>query len=1653
MEEKENQIEDKKQDKLEGGTYEIIRNRLLKGGRELQNRLNELNITRKEVFGSIETKLIANERITTDHNCIPADMVSIDDFFIFGYNVHMGLKTEISPADVFCCYRYGENKFKNIGIEILENESFKVDFDNVYKYYKQTQFSRFLMLGIHLYLIFRVGKSVNDIKAFKWIIKENTIDYIDNRSEHEIVIPDQHEFVWKRTKREQHRYGKHPHISIEDKVFVETTEGDLTIKVENNTDSGEGILAEPVDDPDQTLDDAEFYYAILGNLIVLKIRPYQEKKYRYFVFNHKLKEARRIDSLEASCVLLPDHQGIIFANGYYLQTGDYKIFENDIQNMIFEKKLASPNGEDFLYTFFNRNTGDYILLFYNIIEQSVQTPIICRGYSIFDNGEMCYFRDNGEAQRHHSIQVWQTPYLGHNFEIEAKTDSYLFKIGNKDIVKAMAECHELITLVNKEDSYSGLYLDLVKLSTDIVDTYYWLGEADTANLKEPLLAVKESATAAIDEFDKVTRIKKNTKDEVERVTSAADKVIKKSQSTIFENIDDFVKLLSALRTARGEIISLKELRYVDLQLVENYDQQLAGFADDISSKCINFLDNEEALLPYSNKVDQVRTEIEAISKVIDANRMEDNINDMSAELEMLIEIVSGLKIEDATQTAKIIDNISTIYSSFNQIRAALKRKRQKLILVEGKAEFNAQIKLIGQSVINYIDLCDIPEKTDEYLSKLMVQLEELEGKFSDFNEFIELISEKREEIYNAFESRKMQLIEERNRRADSLLQSANRILKAIQNRVSRYETVNEINGYYASDLMIEKVRDTIDKLMKLGDTVKADDIQSRLKSVRDDAVRQLKDRQELFVAGDNIISFGKHQFTVNTQALGLTMVMRGEEMNYHLTGTGLFELVEDDVFNSTKSVWSQSLISENDDVYRSEYLAYKVLTENELVEIVNKKGEHLQKNITEIDESQLFDQLKKNMAQRYNEGYIKGVHDYDAFNILKELLNLQAKADLLIYPSHSRACAEVFWSTFIDEERKDLIDKQIKGAGKIREIFKSNKEFVVTKNNIRKDIEQFIETYKLFDNDVVEDATDYLFEELSRGNTFVMHNEALKLHDTFLNYLRHSMVENEYLMTVDVLQNNPKAQFILIRNWVSAFVAQGKGSVQLTTVVGQEKDIDALSHRYIDEVAATLFAKSLQNKNIVDANLTITVEGMQGTHSQINNEEYLLDYNQFRSRLRKYEQTVVPLYHNFVHTKNQLLKNYENELRLNEFKPKVLTSFVRNKLLDQVYLPLIGGNLAKQIGAAGAAKRTDLMGMLLLISPPGYGKTTLMEYIANRLGIVFMKINGPAIGHSVIAIDPAEAPNATAREELKKLNLAFEMGDNVMIYLDDIQHCNPEFLQKFISMSDAQRKIEGVYKGRTKTYDFRGKKVCIIMAGNPYTESGDKFQIPDMLANRADIYNLGDIIGGADDVFILSYIENSMTSNSILSRLSSKSHDDLHILLKVIETGSQEGLEFEASHSPEEISEYLSILRKMLTVRDIVLKVNMQYIYSAAQAEEYRIEPAFKLQGSYRNMNKLVEKIMPIMNDKELKTMILSHYENESQTLTTGAEANLLKFKDMVGWINEKEAERWTQIKETFQKQQKLKGMGSNQQIANVLMQLETMSEGVNGIKDVLAKR
>ncbi|MFK7786192.1 MAG: DNA repair ATPase, partial [Crocinitomicaceae bacterium] len=112
---------------LEQGTYEIIRNRLNKYGTDLKSRLESLNEQRKEIFGGVETQLIATEHITTQHSCEARDMVPIGDRFIFGYNVHIGLKTETVVEDVFSVYEYKDRSFQVGSASMLKDETFIKD--------------------------------------------------------------------------------------------------------------------------------------------------------------------------------------------------------------------------------------------------------------------------------------------------------------------------------------------------------------------------------------------------------------------------------------------------------------------------------------------------------------------------------------------------------------------------------------------------------------------------------------------------------------------------------------------------------------------------------------------------------------------------------------------------------------------------------------------------------------------------------------------------------------------------------------------------------------------------------------------------------------------------------------------------------------------------------------------------------------------------------------------------------------------------------------------------------------------------------------------------------------------------------------------------------------------------------------------------------------------------------------------------------------------------------------------------------------------------------------------------------------------------------------------------------------------------------------
>lgn len=1631
-------------DALRTGSYEVLRERLGAQAKALAEKADALNLRRREIFGGSELTIAGTARVRTENNCVPRDVVQVGGKLLFGFNVSVHQR-EPTVTDVFSLHTLSEG---DDGFELerasddaglFTDPEFLRELSELYRYYQN---ARLIQLRVtetdYLLAVFQIGDTVEDVRVFHWALRPNgSVKYLGNRGERHHVFPPSHDFDWNTITRDDFVGGRTPHANIDDALFVETVGGDLTIKVEDNTESGESVYSEPVDHADQTLDDAEIHWAKVGGLYLLKILPFRERTFRYLVFDTRTHEVTRIDAIGEACLRLPEDQGIIFPGGYYLESGVTKVFDGDHADLELKRAIRSPNGEDVLYVFHRREDGYYKLLPYNLIRKEVQNPISAHGYSLHEDGKMVIFRHDGDDPvRVHPMQVWDTPFtsLEHaDAAGPAKKGGYLGKIGNAELVRAISDAFTATRLARPKTASRQGFEDLIASVTRTLDTFYWLDREDVGDLAVTLHAIRQTAELVIDEFEKVRAIRARAVEALNEARDGQAELIGSLSHHEWRDAQRYMEALTALRTQRGRLITLRELRYMDLDALSALEIEATDAFDEISRATVEFLLNEDALAPLAGDIEAIHAKIEAATKGSELRELAARVDEVGAGIDMLGEVVAGLSVDDATARTAILERISEVYAKLNRVRATLANRTRDVLTREGRAEFAAQFALFAQSVQSAIARASTPEACDEQLSRLMVQLEELEARFGELDEFVGDLTEKREEVYEAFSAKKQQLVDERHRRAAGLTSAAERILEGVGRRSRTFEDADALNAWFASDAMVRKLRDLVARLEALGDIVHAEEITGNLKVARQDALRTLRDREDLFEEGQNVIRLGRQRFGVNTQPLELTIVPRNDRMAFHLTGTDFYQTIDDEAFAATREFWDQPLISESPEVYRGEYLAACVLFGAE-----RRSGMTIAKLHEAVREGTLLDVVREEAQNRYDEGYDRGVHDADAAAILEKLLAMEATAGLLRFPPPARAAACTFWALSSDDAFRTRMQRLGVSLGRLARTFGPTDAV----DAFRAELE---ERLRCFDADAdAALSARYLAEELMEPELrFTTSAEAVEVRDGLLNDLdqRNARSALERELSADAAVND---RIALARAWVEAYLASGTDSV-----AGPDEERRAQLAASSEEAAALLVTEGALPRETSAAMTSVDVIGLLGQHPRIEGGTMRVRLDELLDRLGRFARERVPRYRRYRELRHGRAEEERARLRIGEFTPRVLSSFVRNELIDEVYLPLIGDNLAKQIGTAGADTRTDRMGLLLLISPPGYGKTTLMEYVASQLGLVFMKINGPSLGHSVVSLDPAEAPNATSRQEVDKINLALEMGNNVMLYLDDIQHTCSELLQKFISLCDAQRRIEGVWNGRARTYDLRGKRFCVIMAGNPYTESGEKFQIPDMLANRADTYNLGDILEGKDDQFALSYLENSLTSNAVLSPIATRSLEDVHRIIRMTRGEDVPSTELDQSYSSVEIQEAKAVLEKLVHVQKVLSMVNAEYIRSASMEDAYRTEPSFKLQGSYRNMNKLAEKVVAAMNDIELDHLIDDHYRGESQTLTTGAEQNLLKLAEMRGRLSEEQEQRWNQIKREYRRL-KTVGGADDDPVTRVTGTLSKVGQQIEGITEAI---
>ncbi|MFI5899268.1 DNA repair ATPase [Streptomyces cyaneofuscatus] len=1585
---------------VDAGAYEVLRRRLSAQAGELVRRAEALNARRTEEFGSTELRLLATEQVRTEHPSVPRDLIAVGGQLLFGFERGPGARGEAGVGDVLLVRDAGpEGDAPETPSTLLDDEAFRREFSSLHRYFRDARLLRLRRVNGKLLAVFRTGADAEDIRVLRWSLgaDEAAGAFIDAQGERDHVFPPSHDFEWTVAGRDAHVPGRHPHIAIGKGggLFVDTLGGTLTVKVTDDTESPDGIYKEPVDEPLQSLADADVEYAEVGPLVLLRVRPYKEKSWRYLVFNSLLSSVQRLDSIGPACHRLPEDQGIIFPGGYYLTTGTAKTFDTaeELSEPVFEGAVRSPNGEDVLYVFRSRDGVRSLLLPYNLIRQEVATPLTGRGHALLDDGMLILLRDNPDGPdvpaRVHPLQRWQTPYVSDTYAASRPAGTGpLARTGNADLVRGISDCLALAHGVRDMTPTTAVYGQLAADCARAQDRYHWLSDPELGLLAEPLGELRATAQQVLAEFTAVQELTRRAADALEETSARITALVRRVRGEVPGSAAAWVERLTELRQAHGHLATISEMRYADTERIAELSARTGDDIDSAAQRAVSFLARDDAFDGYHEEIAGLVADAGALATVRDAAAVTDRLAAMTDGLATVTDVVAGLEIGDATVRTSILERIAEVLGGANRARATLEARRRELLSKEGRAEFAAEFALLGQAVTGALAAADSPEACDDQLARLLLQLENLESRFAEFDDFLAELAERRSEVYDAFSARKQTLQDERARRAERLAGSAQRVLETIGRRVAALADLDAVHTYFASDPMVAKVRRTADELRELGDPVRAEELDGRLKAARQEAGRALRDRSELYADGGSVIKLGRHRFAVNTQPFDLTLVPSGERLAFALTGTDYRAPVTDPAFEATRPYWEQLLPSESAAVYRGEYLATRLLEERGVA------------RLAALDDGELALLVRESAAEAYDEGYTRGVHDEDATAILRALLRLHTGAGLLRHEPAVRAATQLFWAYGTEEAQRVSWTRRAASLARARDTFGLAPAIAVLQEEWASAIGEFGDVAR------PDAIAAYLFEELTGGPAGFVVGASIR---AFLDAFHRAAGPDAYADDLAALGDDLAARKQLVEGWLTPY-AEASGA--------------APTDGDLAEAVAVELCPELERYGC-DAPLTERIEGLLGDHPRIGGGGALtVRIDELLARTGEFRTHSVPAFRAYQRLRTSLVAAERGRLRLDDHRPRVMSAFVRNRLLDEVYLPLIGDSLAKQLGTADADRRTDSQGLLLLVSPPGYGKTTLMEYVADRLGMVLVKISGPNLGHDVTSLDPAQAPSATARQEIEKINFALEAGNNTLLYLDDIQHTSPELLQKFIPLCDATRRVEGVRDGEPRSYDLRGKRFAVCMAGNPYTESGEQFRIPDMLANRADVWNLGEVLSGRDDVFALSFVENALTANPVLAPLAARSREDLALLVRLAGGGdpAARAEHLEHPYSAVELDAVLAVLRHLLTARDTVLAVNAAYIASAAQTDATRTEPPFRLQGSYRNMNKIAERIVPVMNDAELSAVVDDHYAGEAQTLTTGAEANLLKLAALRGTLTGEQAERWAAITASYVRTQALGG-------------------------------
>jgi hypothetical protein len=459
--------------------------------------------------------------------------------------------------------------------------------------------------------------------------------------------------------------------------------------------------------------------------------------------------------------------------------------------------------------------------------------------------------------------------------------------------------------------------------------------------------------------------------------------------------------------------------------------------------------------------------------------------------------------------------------------------------------------------------------------------------------------------------------------------------------------------------MVHRIRGIADELRAMGETVRSEEVQSRLKAIQDESVRLQRDRKELLVDGANVIQLGRHRFAVNPQPIELTMVVRDDCWQLHITGTRFYSPVADPRLDNARDLWNQTLVSETDSIYRGEYLAYQLWRS-----LKSSQPTSLQEFQSWSEERQL-QWLREQSLQRIREGYARGVHDQDAHVILRRLIASESELGLLRYDASLRSRVWFAWHYLIPEADRKAVQQWAESLAQIESIFPQNKATQACLGELRrllqrsqrtkarvssssssltdsaKQVNQVVKQYKekyfAFDPGV---GSEYPLEQM-RTRWTSQDREGWswsKAADHAASELWLRLDDLARQSTSRLFENNrhdPR------RLWDLAFELVKSYFGARNTQSEPRPDESEVACRLIDGV---LHHKSLFNhedsseSRIDSASAVGKLDSLAGVHPRIQSGRLEFNFHDFQKRLNHHRQTVEPRFEGLLAAKQTILK-------------------------------------------------------------------------------------------------------------------------------------------------------------------------------------------------------------------------------------------------------------------------------------------------------------------------------------------------------------------------------------------------------------------------------